>query len=810
VSGGTSVRTTVGVPIGSTYFDVISRLSFQRLNSAFTTLDFPSGSPDAFSPPTLSDVAVPCGLPSHQCSSAPPIPVYERDPTALSGNTSLRAPRSESVGVDLGPCVCDLLASACDGNCNCDPDCGASARSAFTEQFGVAMARESAANPLPICLPEDSFLKINSPLRLESSPLCVVRSNNPSLGRYFTSPGPSVDNNKVRVEFESAGSQSLVEPAMQSLGGQTYQVGMRIPTAVGVEAKPTLFSDGGFLSLPGPGPGGRCVQGGFAAYWREPDPAASATVADGSADVSGWGGAAIGGRPSASAAAMPSTAGGDGLAECVGGGPLSPARYVSNLFIASGKPSLPADLYLVWADISQWILLNATYYVQPNPLARPGEPGVLMPSGVAPEVLFNGTACLNAVRSIAISLVIDPAGGLASAQALVTLTHLPASAPATSSSSATSDAANFEVWTRQKFTLSFLAPSQNISSSSAVAAATADAISTAISDPLLLRRRRSGRPGYLPAEPVLSGLQAASAATTNYSLAVLRRLMGLSLPRMAGPGGLCRICPTPTLDCASSATSTAASSLTAQTTGSAPTSASGDMTQDTVPVLFGEDLTLGCTLQLTRAQLQNWCTSQTLHPLLQTPDFYLSGQQLLRIGIWGDSDPTNPYDWLPPPASTQTQLTDTLDNPAAGQSWDPRGRCSIVDTVEYQILTVDVGNVLNPQRKILGARVRYLSRDWLAPAPDKSLTSGYYPITARVTFLKMKDGGSVEVIPPPPSFLPLLPDDLFYPFVPDSFSFGRRLLPVGWRARGVGIASCLPIELIAIGLLVSLFAADLA
>eukprot|EP00961_Rhodomonas_salina_P034902 469654-Rhodomonas_salina.3 len=138
----------------------------------------------------------------------------------------------------------------------------------------------------------------------------------------------------------------------------------------------------------------------------------------------------------------------------------------------------------------------------------------------------------------------------------------------------------------------------------------------------------------------------------------------------------------------------------------------------------------------------------------------------LRLGIWGDSEPANVFEWLPvtlPPAASferdrstvfatrgiekgsehditrrtargstrwhaklrerscvevagaRRQPTVPSQGPRARsepgergpQNWDDRGVCSGAPTsVHYQILTADVGNVKNPQRKILGARIQ--------------------------------------------------------------------------------------------------------
>ena len=67
---------------------------------------------------------MPCGLPTSQCAAAPAPDPYAPAAAPLF-NSSLFGPRPEPAGTDLGPCVCDLLAAACDANCACDPDCTA-------------------------------------------------------------------------------------------------------------------------------------------------------------------------------------------------------------------------------------------------------------------------------------------------------------------------------------------------------------------------------------------------------------------------------------------------------------------------------------------------------------------------------------------------------------------------------------------------------------------------------------------------------------------------------------------------------------
>ncbi|EKX42989.1 hypothetical protein GUITHDRAFT_153414, partial [Guillardia theta CCMP2712] len=168
------------------------------------------------------------------------------------------------------------------------------------------------------------------------------------------------------------------------------------------------------------------------------------------------------------------------------------------------------------------------------------------------------------------------------------------------------------------------------------------------------------------------------------------------------------------------------------------------------------DIRLGCQLQLTRSQLASFCSAGALHPLLRYPSS-------LRLGIWGNSDPSNYLDWVPNNPNQQ-QLADTPGNPSTSQAWDPRGNCSnVVNSIHLEVLTADEGSLRNPQQKIIGARIVYGQSLWIAQQPDDSKPN-LYTITTTVSFLKIANGGAVEVMPPIPSVLPVLPNDIFYPF----------------------------------------------
>jgi len=254
--------------------------------------------------------------------------------------------------------------------------------------------------------------------------------------------------------------------------------------------------------------------------------------------------------------------------------------------------------------------------------------------------------------------------------------------------------------------------------------------------------RKSGSPGYVDGLPVCAGLVTNATDADGKATMVMRVLrQGLTVPGMALPSGLCRVC----------AMGAAADKWGCDV---AETGTQGFEDPERTAVRFNQDISVGCRLKLTQPQLADMCTAQEVHPLLRYP-------RDLRIAIWGDSDPGIAAEWLPD-GDVQEQLADTATNPAATQAWDPRGNCSnMVQSMHLQILTARLGHVANPQEKIIGARVTYGNAVWLAPQEQEA---AYYSISASVSFLHLPDGASIEAMPPVPSILPILPDDIFYPF----------------------------------------------
>jgi len=624
------------------------------------------------------------------------------------------AVRAQPANTDLGPCVCDLTASYCDANCECDTvslgrDCTSTELALFTNAYTVPIKISNASSIppalVPLCVSPDTFLKINSPTVLDNSPLCVARNNNPSSGYFFIPQPDPVTNDKVRIEFNNKQyGVWLPSPSFYELvPSGTYRVGMPISIAHGeyLTSKVDSFIGLRHFSLPYPGPNGMCQEGNLVRYW------------DGTAP------------------GLPCMAGGLVKDACQSGSSLAASKYLSNRYIA--KVPLGTDI-ATWSDITKWLEIQVDAY-----LVQRSANGTLLntfslPSLLSPKQDNTNNVCENVLESIRFNVVLDGSGGISSVKAVVRIRD---KVPYAGTS---------EVWMTQMFDATFL----NVQNEGKVTAVARAEI------------QRSGNPGYVTGKPILAGLSTADASGTT----VIEQLLdGLTLPNMADSKGFCRVCP-------SGSGSAWPSSCTTDPGGSERFDE-----RERVQVLFNEDIRLGCQLSLTRSQLASFCAAGSLHPFLRYPDS-------LRLGIWGNSDPSNYLDWVPNNPNQQ-QLADSPGNPSTSQAWDPRGNCSnVVNSLNFEILTADEGSLRNPQQKIIGARVVYGQSMWMAQEFDDSKPN-LYTITATVSFLKIANGGAVEVMPPVPSVLPVLPNDIFYPFTGAASS----CRPGRWQAMSIFLVS---------------------
>jgi hypothetical protein len=232
--------------------------------------------------------------------------------------------------------------------------------------------------------------------------------------------------------------------------------------------------------------------------------------------------------------------------------------------------------------------------------------------------------------------------------------------------------------------------------------------------------RFSGSPGYRVGFPVLAGVQVEQA---NIS-AVSRYRKGLLLPG-PGAGGLCSA-------------------------------------QDLGSINFGFNTTTSCGVSLSLANLKTYCSGTAPGSILST---FLRGymtsitQNLVMVGVWGDSNIANSEEWVP-------LVVDGW--PSQTLSWDDdTNTCSNAMT-GFNIRLVTGLTWANGavQTKVLYAQLCFTTDTWtwtsdpVAPGVTQQFMMNF---TAQF-IAKPQPRPMEEVRPMPPLFAPL-PPDIFYPFL---------------------------------------------
>ncbi|CEO96890.1 Tectonic domain-containing protein [Plasmodiophora brassicae] len=225
-------------------------------------------------------------------------------------------------------------------------------------------------------------------------------------------------------------------------------------------------------------------------------------------------------------------------------------------------------------------------------------------------------------------------------------------------------------------------------------------------------RAKSGNPGYIVGKPVLAGqLQTISASQQ----AISQQISGLTLVGRSA-NGQCSLADA-----------------------------------DRIVVGFGESLHSTCAITLTSAQLAARCASRGVLD-------YLATLAPLYVGRWGSSTYTNVDDWI--------QVD--LGAPATSYTWSASQlSCTgIVSAMHVEFLTADVGSVLNPQTKIVSARVVYGTDTWrMRTVTGAAGEAQTFQVTVSASFLAYPASGNATLVPPAPPTLPALPHDVLYPLV---------------------------------------------
>ena len=194
----------------------------------------------------------------------------------------------------------------------------------------------------------------------------------------------------------------------------------------------------------------------------------------------------------------------------------------------------------------------------------------------------------------------------------------------------------------------------------------------------IVARARSGNPGYILGKPVLFGLLSSSK--------ISETIAGLSVPSP--------------LTAYTSISSVGFVNPLTGGSGTCPTTTSSIVY---TPLKFGYDMTTGCALSLTRAQLRTLCEATTTvvgqtdssgFPLfLNFADGY--------VGAFGNADPLDTTQWIAIKKRSSSATTRTWS--------DSKGTCTGMPTgLSYKFLVAAAGEKAFPQNKIISAEVEVI------------------------------------------------------------------------------------------------------
>merc|ERR1711991_289907 len=188
-----------------------------------------------------------------------------------------------------------------------------------------------------------------------------------------------------------------------------------------------------------------------------------------------------------------------------------------------------------------------------------------------------------------------------------------------------------------------------------------------------------------------------------------------------------------------------------------------------ISVPFGYDISSGCSMKLTKSELESLCcagntncpapssssysTSEGIPIFLNVSDFTKG----MWVGQYGNADPMDPSQWIS--ISSPSSLTSRI--------WDEASSTcrNMYSGLSYQFLIAKTGGREFPQNKVISARVQYIESDWVwRQAVDDSMATQSFPLSSAVTFVYKDDEKFNGYTPPPPPIIFNVPYDVFYPF----------------------------------------------
>eukprot|EP01116_Phalansterium_solitarium_P018512 TRINITY_DN4922_c0_g1_i2.p1 TRINITY_DN4922_c0_g1~~TRINITY_DN4922_c0_g1_i2.p1 ORF type:complete len:718 (-),score=118.81 TRINITY_DN4922_c0_g1_i2:23-2176(-) len=659
--------------------------------------------------------------------------------------TSSGSPSDDVGSASFGACVCDLTVARCDARCCCDGDCTADEVAMFRNESWCVPDR-FGPGPAEYCV-DGSLLRAAN--RIDAVPvghrLCVRVDNNPLLGRALSNPGVVTDSSALGRLLQAAGGYSFASsfsPQSTSTSAtSSYSIGQAIGAVGGL----------GIFSLPAAARGfsDRCLDASPAVFmsavlggtcWRqlttESDclgPGVNPAAWFGGLVVARFPGDTVGvplqlgtvafdgpnrtipdgsGGFSATTSSVGTTAASQfGLTtggSAPGGGNSSTAVLPVNGSSSTGRASTGGSV-------------PTTGTTGGTTAADIGTTAVFGGTGSSTDSNASGWATSNGAGSTGIWI------GTTGAQLPPAPTRFP---PNSTFDAAAGLCHNSLLQVLVTFvhngggvvtgaTADFLLGSRSVTDGAIEQSFLQSFVRNDLSGTPL--HRRSGRPGYRTGEPVLVGFS------------------------QVGPGGQIAI--------AQSADLAAGIYLPGMDRAGRCAATLGPR------VTFGDDSVAGCTLQLLRSQLgATGCVA-----VRAAVNAVVGAGPWTHVGIFGDADYQHLADWVPIDKSP-------LDS--SGTAIDTATTCrSVVREVHYSFIYASVGSASNPQAKLIGATIRYVTGDVnLRCAGGVGCATGAnstqsLELRAVVSFVPYPGQTVDPVVATPPPLIPPLPRDIFYPFL---------------------------------------------
>ena len=277
-------------------------------------------------------------------------------------------------------------------------------------------------------------------------------------------------------------------------------------------------------------------------------------------------------------------------------------------------------------------------------------------------------------------------------------------------------------------------------------------------------RSRSGMPGYIDGRPVLAGNLVANGATgvDTPKEAIEQMVDGLRIPFYSNEQGDC------------------IADIEKQFDEQNPR---GEL------VNFRHELIKTCSLSVTQARLKAMCENDpstvTKTDLDSTYGVYLNASGIpKKIGVYGNANYTN--------VDTSEWLDLKVNTPVGTGTFDGNKLVcqTLITSMNLEFLYANAGAYMNPQPKIVAARVSFGREDvkFIADSnPTTSTKEMILVLTTSVSFVHLVNEALEEYVPPAPPLLPEIPYDIFYPFL---LSGAQRSVANVWMILTMTLASC--------------------